>query len=59
MAGNSYFEQLERIAAAMENVGDHVLGCLKGQSFDFATDDGVRAAVAALVIKFGGEVRNA
>lgn len=43
----------------MEKVGDQVLGCLKGQSFDFTTDDGVRAAVAALVIKFGGEVKNA
>lgn len=59
MAGNSYFDQLERIAASMEKVGDQVLGCLKGQSFDFTTDDGVRAAVAALVIKFGGEVKNA
>ena len=59
MSGNSYFDQLNRIAAAMERVGDNLLHCLKGQSFDFSTDDGVRAAVAAIVIKLGGEVRNA
>ena len=59
MGGNTYTEQLDRIAASMEKVADGVLQSMKGTSFDFATDDGVRAATAALVRKFGGEVTNA
>ena len=58
MPSNAYFEQLDRIAAALEAVGAF-RDALKGQSFDFATDDGVRAAVAALCRALGAEVRNA
>lgn len=59
MAANTYFDQLNRIAESMEKVADGVLHALKGQTFDFATDDGVREAVAAIVIKMGGTVKNA
>ncbi|MCR5414548.1 MAG: hypothetical protein K6F50_07475 [Kiritimatiellae bacterium] len=55
---NSYFEQLNRIAAALERV-DVFRSILKGQSFDFATDDGVRAAAAAVARALGAEVANA
>jgi len=56
---NSYSEVLGRIATAMEAVAEGVLKCLKGRTYDFATDDGVRAAVRDIVISLGGEVRNA
>jgi len=56
---NSYSEVLGRIATAMETVAEGVLKCLKGRSYDFATDDGVRAAVRDVVISLGGEVKNA
>lgn len=58
MQGNSYFEVLARIAAAMEAQGGFRDG-LKGQRFDLATDDGVRAATAAVVRLLGAEVVNA
>ena len=52
MQGNSYFEVLARIAAAMEAQGGFRDG-LKGQRFDLATDDGVRAATAAVARLLG------
>ncbi len=55
---NSYFAQLNRIADALENLGAFQ-SALKGQVFDFATDDGTRAALAAVCRALGGEVRNA
>ena len=58
MQGNSYFEVLARIAAAMEAQGGFRDG-LKGQRFDLATDDGVRAAAAAVARLLGAEVVNA
>ncbi|MBR0242151.1 MAG: hypothetical protein IJQ54_06450 [Kiritimatiellae bacterium] len=57
MPENSYFAQLDRIAAALEALGAF-RNALKGQVFDFATDDGVRAATAALCRVLGAEVRN-
>ena len=59
MPQNSYAEVLGRIATSMETVADGVLKCLKGRSYDFATDDGVRQAVRDIVISLGGEVANA
>ena len=47
MPENSYFAQLNRIAEALENLGAF-RSALAGQSFDFATDDGTRAALAAV-----------
>lgn len=58
MPTNSYFEVLTRIALAMEAQGGFREG-LKGQRFDFATDDGVRAAVVAIARLLGAEVTNA
>ena len=58
MGENSYTEVFNRIAAALEAQGGFREG-LKGQVFDFATDDGVRAATAAIARLLGGEVRNA
>ena len=55
---NSYFSQLNRIADALGNLGAF-RSALKGQVFDFETDDGVREAVAALCRAMGAEVRNA
>lgn len=55
---NSYFAAFDRIAAALEALGGF-RDALKGQVFDFATDDGVRAAVAAVCRAMGAEVRNA
>lgn len=58
MPENSYFAQFDRIAAALEALGGY-RDALGGQVFDFATDDGVRAATAALCRALGAEVRNA
>lgn len=58
MATNSYFEVLARIADALERQGGFREG-LKGQRFDFETDDGVRAALAAVCRALGAEVDNA
>ena len=55
---NSYFAAFDRIAAALENLGAFQ-NALKGQVFDIATDDGVRAAVTAVCRALGAEVRNA
>ncbi len=55
---NSYFGHLSRIAEALENLGAFQ-NALRGQVFDLATDDGVRAAVAAVCRALGAEVRNA
>ena len=57
MPENSYFAAFDRIAAALESLGAF-RNALKGQVFDFATDDGVRAATAALCRALGAEVRN-
>jgi hypothetical protein len=59
MAGNSYFDVLGQIARSLDVVAEGYLKCLKGRSYDFATDDGVRAAVRDIVISLGGEVKNA
>lgn len=58
MQGNSYFEVLTRIAFALEAQGGFREG-LKGLRFDFATDDGVRAATAAVARLLGAEAVNA
>ena len=58
MPENSYFAAFERIANALEALGAF-RNALKGQVFDFATDDGLRAAIAALCRALGAEVRNA
>ncbi len=58
MSENSYFSQLNRIAEALENLGAFQ-NALKGQEFDFANDDGVRAALAVVCRALGGEVCNA
>lgn len=55
--GNTYNEELARIAEALEAQGGFREG-LKGQRFDFATDDGVRSAVAAVARVLGAEVVN-
>ena len=49
---NSYFAQLNRIAEALENLGAF-RNALAGQTFDFATDDGTRAALAAVCRALG------
>ena len=54
---NSYFGVLNRIADALENLGAYRTA-LAGQVFDFSTDDGVRAATAALCRALGAEVVN-
>ena len=58
MPENSYFAAFDRIAAALENLGAFQ-NALKGQEFDFATDDGTRAALAVVCRAMGAEVRNA
>lgn len=58
MPENSYFAAFDRIANALEALGAF-RNALKGQVFDFATDDGLRAATAALCRVLGVEVRNA
>ena len=58
MGENSYHEVFKRIAAALEGQGGF-REALKGQRFDFRTDDGVRACVAALARSLGAEVANA
>lgn len=58
MPDNSYFAAFDRIANALEALGAF-RNALKGQVFDFATDDGLRAATAALCRVLGAEVRNA
>mgnify|MGYP003571306761 CR=1 FL=1 len=57
MPENSYFAAFDRIAAALEALGAF-RNALKNQVFDFSTDDGVRAATAALCRAMGAEVRN-
>ena len=57
MPENSYFAAFDRIAAALENLGGF-RDALKGQVYDFSTDDGVRAATAALCRALGAEVAN-
>ena len=54
---NSYFGVLNRIADALEAQAGF-RECLAGQVFDFSTDDGVRAATAALCRALGAEVVN-
>ena len=54
---NSYFGVLNRIADALESLGAYRTA-LAGQVFDFSTDDGVRAATAALCRALGAEVVN-
>ena len=58
MPQNSYYDVFNRMASAMEAQGGFRDG-LKGQMFDFATDDGVRAATAAIARLLGAEVVNA
>jgi len=57
MPENSYFAAFDRIAAALEALGAF-RDALKNQVFDFSTDDGVRAATAAVCRAMGAEVRN-
>lgn len=57
MPENSYFAAFDRIAAAIEAMGAF-RDALKNQVFDFSTDDGVRAATAAICRAMGAEVRN-
>ena len=54
---NSYFGVLNRIADALERQ-NAFRSTLAGQVFDFATDDGVRAALAVVCRAMGAEVRN-
>lgn len=58
MAENTYTAQFERMATALEAQGGF-RDALKGQVFDFSTDDGVRAATAAVCRALGAEVDNA
>ena len=58
MGENSYHEVFRRMAEALEAQGGF-REALMGQSFDFRTDDGVRACVAALARSLGAEVTNA
>ncbi len=57
MPENSYFAAFDRIAAALEALGAF-RNALRNQVFDFSTDDGVRAATAAVCRAMGAEVRN-
>lgn len=59
MPTNSYTEQMTRMAAAMERLAEGAGRPFLGRTYDLATDDGVRTAVAALVRALGGEVANA
>jgi len=59
MPPNSYAEVLGQIAASLAAISEGCLERLKGRRYDFATDDGVRAAVRDVVICLGGEVANA
>lgn len=57
-SNNSYFEQLTRIAEALERQNGF-RDALRNRHFDFSTDDGMRAAVAAVCEALGAEVANA
>ena len=57
MPENSYFAAFDRIAAALEALGAF-RNALRNQVFNFSTDDGVRAATAAVCRAMGAEVRN-
>ena len=57
MPENSYFAAFDRIAAALEALGAF-RNALRNQVFDFSTDDGVRAATAAVCRAMGAEARN-
>lgn len=59
MPGNSYTEQMTRMASAIERIAEGAGSPLRGRTYDLATDDGVRSAVAAVVRALGGEVANA
>lgn len=59
MPTNSYTEQMNRVATAIERIAAGAGTPLAGRTLDLATDDGVRAAVAAVVRALGGEVANA
>lgn len=55
--GNNYHADFERIIEALQSQSAF-RDALKGQRFDFETDDGVRAATAALCRALGAEVVN-
>ena len=55
MPTNSYTEQMNRVATAIERIAAGAGTPLAGRTFDLATDDGVRAAVAAVARALGGE----
>ena len=59
MPTNSSTEQMNRVATAIERIAEGAGKPLAGKTCDLATDDGVRAAVAAVVRALGGEVSNA
>lgn len=59
MPTNSYTEQMNRVATAIETIAQGAGQPLRGRTCDLATDDGVRAALAAVVRALGGEVANA
>lgn len=58
MGENSYHEVFSQMVEALRAQGGF-REALKGQRFDFRTDDGVRACVAALARSLGAEVANA
>ena len=59
MPNNTYYEQLNRTAAALERIADGAGKPLVGKTYDLKTDDGVRTALVAVVHALGGEVSNA
>ena len=59
MPTNSYTEQMNRLANAIESIAQGAGQPLRGRTFDLATDDGAKAALAAVVRALGGEVDNA
>ena len=56
---NSYFGHFERMASALERAAEGAAKPLKDRTFDFSTDDGQTAALAAVIRALGGEVTDA
>ena len=59
MPDNSYKEQFNRMAEALERAADGAAKPLKGKSYSLASEDAIIAAVSEIITTLGGEIAHA
>ena len=58
MAENSYREQFDRLAQALERCAEGASKPLKGKRYSLKSDDAIILAITEIITVLGGEVTN-